>query len=62
MGRRPLANKIMNKNNLSRRDLMKVGALGLGGALFAPARRAKALPVTLGDPSDETHYHRRPNA
>ena len=44
----------MNKNNLSRRDLMKVGALGLGGALFAPARQAKALPVTVGDPSNET--------
>ncbi len=44
----------MNKNNLSRRDLMRVGALGLGGALFAPARRSKALPVTVGNPSDET--------
>ena len=44
----------MNKNNLSHRDLMKVGALGLGGALFAPARQAKALPVTVGDPSNET--------
>ena len=44
----------MNKQSLSRRDLMRVGALGLGGALFAPARQAKALPVIVGNPSDET--------